>query len=80
MSQWQPQNDPRQQPPPYGWQPPQGYYPPRPYVPPPPRRRTYTYQRGSNAFHWTMVVLTCGAWFLVWPFFRRKVRVTTKYR
>jgi len=78
MSQWQPQQyDPGQQPAaPY----PYGYYPPPQYAPPPPRRRTYTYQRGSNAFHWTMVVLTCGAWFLVWPMFRRKVRVTTRYR
>lgn len=73
MSQWQ-QPDPRQQPPP-----PYGYYPP-PGPPRPDRRRTYTYQRGSNAFHWTMVVLTCGGWFLVWPFFRRKVRVRTRYR
>lgn len=41
-------------------------------------RETVTVQRGSNAFHWTMVVLTGGLWFLVWPFFRGKVRVTRR--
>jgi hypothetical protein len=56
---------------------PQDYYPPQP---PPVERKTVTVQTGSNAFHWTMTILTCGAWLLVWPMFRRKVRVTTKYR
>lgn len=44
------------------------------------RRATVTVQSGSNAFHWTMVLCTGGLWLLVWPLFRRKVRVTTKYR
>jgi hypothetical protein len=76
--QWQQQPPPQ----PYGYAQP---YPPQHQQPPaPPRhdkqRSTVTVQTGSNAFHWTMTVLTCGMWLLVWPLFRRKVRVTTKYR
>ena len=44
------------------------------------QRMTETVQVGSNAFHWTMVVLTCGLWFLVWPAFRRKRRVTVRWK
>lgn len=44
----------------------------------PSRKRVYTHQRGSNAFHWTMVVCTGGLWFLVWPFYRR--RTVVRYR
>jgi hypothetical protein len=36
-----------------------------------PRYRMVTVQRHSNAFHWTLVLLTGGAWFLIWPFYRR---------
>ena len=39
-------------------------------------RDTYTVQKGSNAFHITMCCLTGGLWLLVWPLYRRKVRVT----
>jgi hypothetical protein len=39
-------------------------------------RETVTVQQGSNVFHWTMVIFTGGLWLLVWPLFRRKVRVT----
>jgi len=41
-------------------------------------RETITVQRGSNWAHWTAVVLTGGLWLLVWPLFRRKIRVTHK--
>lgn len=39
-------------------------------------QETVTVQRGSNTFHWIMVACTGGLWLLVWPFYRRKVRVT----
>ena len=40
--------------------------------------RKITWQTGSNAFHWTMVALTGGLWFLVWPLFRRTRVVTVR--
>jgi hypothetical protein len=40
------------------------------------QRETVTVQRGSNAMHLTMTVLTGGLWGLVWLACRRKVRVT----
>src|SRR5260221_10542722 len=33
-------------------------------------------QRGSTGFHLAMVVLTGGAWLLVWPFCRRTYVIT----
>lgn len=63
------------------WQPQQyqqpGYYQPQ-YRPD--ERKTVTTQSGSTAFHVTMCILTGGLWLLVWPMFRRKVHVTTRYR
>jgi hypothetical protein len=50
------------------------------YQPPPDRKIVRTEQAGSNAFHWVMVVLTGGAWFLVWPLFRRKRVTRVRYR
>lgn len=44
-----------------------------------PDKRTVTVQSGSNGFHLFMTVITGGAWLIIWPLFRRKVRVTTKY-
>lgn len=46
----------------------------------PDTRRTYTYQRGSTAFHLTMTILTGGLWAPVWLACRRKVRVRVRYR
>ena len=72
MSGWQQQQyDPRQQP--------QHGYGQRQY-PPPVERRTVTVQTGSTGFHVFMCVMTGGLWLLVWPFFRRKAHVTTRYR
>ena len=70
MTGWQ--HDPRQQ-----QYPPQGWYPPQP---PPTERRTVTVQTGSTGFHVFMCIMTGGLWLLVWPFFRRKAHVTTRYR
>jgi len=68
-------------PPQQPWGPPPGYGPQQPYQQPPPvERKTVTVQSGSNTFHIIMTICTGGLWLLVWPFFRRKVHVKTKYR
>jgi len=87
MSQQYPQgrpnmNSPQWNSPPQGnWQPQYGQpYPPQAYGPPPVERKTVTVQSGSTAFHVFMTIMTGGLWLLVWPFFRRKAHVTTRYR
>lgn len=86
MAGWQPpQYDPRRQQPPAP-RPPEGYGQPwqalgwQSQQPPPTERRTVTVQTGSTGFHVFMCIMTGGLWLLVWPFFRRKAHVTTRYR
>ena len=69
------QQYPQQQP-----YPPQGYYPP----PQPPREIVTTTGMGAGeaAFHWTMIICTCGFWWPVYAARRRKANRTavSRYR